>query len=65
MENNWPNPMITVSSNNQTIGVILDFIRHLSIGFVCRQTDMYTVYIKKGKKASNLPDPKLAHVGVR
>jgi hypothetical protein len=28
-ESTSPNPMITVSSNNQTIGVILDFMRHL------------------------------------
>ncbi len=53
MESSWPNPMITVSSNNQTIGVILVFIRHPLIGFVCRQTDMYTVYIKAGQNASD------------
>jgi hypothetical protein len=55
MENTWPNPMITVSSSNQAIGVILDFIRHLLTGFVCGQTDMYTVYNKEGKKASGFP----------
>jgi len=58
MESTWPIPMITVSSNNQTIGVILDFMRHLFIGFVCGQTDMYTVYIKAGQKASRLPVPR-------
>ncbi len=47
-ESTPPNPMITVSSNNQTIGVILVFIRHLLIGFVCGQTDMHTVYNKQG-----------------
>jgi hypothetical protein len=54
-ESTCPNPMITVSSNNQAIGVILDFIRHLLIGFVCGQTDMHTVYIKEVQKASGLP----------
>jgi len=34
-ESTPPNPTITVSSNNQTIGVILDFMRHLLIGFIC------------------------------
>ena len=52
-ESTPPNPMITVSSNNQTIGVILDFMRHLLIGFVCRQTDMNTVY--KAAAKCNLP----------
>jgi hypothetical protein len=47
--------MITVSSNNQTLGVILEFMRHLLIGFVCGQTDMYTVYNKRGRKASRFP----------
>ena len=56
-ESTWPNPMITVSSNNQTIGVILDFIRHLLIGFICEPADMYTVYNKQGQKASGLPFP--------
>ena len=56
-ESTPPNPMITVSSNNQTIGVILDFIRHLLIGFVCGQTDLYTVYNKREEKASRLPVP--------
>jgi hypothetical protein len=51
-ENTWPNPMITVSSNNQYIAVILDLICHLLTDPVCRQTDMYTVYIKEGEKAS-------------
>ena len=51
-ESTWPTPMITVSSNNQKIGVILDFMRHLLIGFVRRQTDLYTVYIKDGRKAT-------------
>ena len=48
-ESTWPNPMITVSSNNQAIGVILDFMRHLLIGFASGQTDMHTVYIKGGQ----------------
>lgn len=48
-ESTCPNPMIAVSSNNQNIGVILDFIRHLLIGFVCRQTVMHTVYNKEGQ----------------
>ncbi|HEX9850028.1 hypothetical protein, partial [Candidatus Deferrimicrobium sp.] len=56
-ENTWPNPIITISSNNQTFGVILVFTDHLLIGFVCRQTDMYTVYNKEGQKASCLPVP--------
>jgi hypothetical protein len=30
-ETTSPNPMISVRSNNQTIGVILPFMRHLSI----------------------------------
>jgi len=47
-ESTPPNPMIAVSSNNQTIGVILEFIRHLLVVFVCRQTDMHTVYNKRG-----------------
>ena len=46
-ESSSPNPMITVSSNNQTIGVILVFIGHLLIGFVCGQTVMHTVYNKR------------------
>ena len=53
-ESTPPNPMITVSNNNQTIGVILDFMRHLLNGFVCRQTDMHTVYNKRSQKASGL-----------
>jgi hypothetical protein len=61
-ESTPPNPMITVSSNNQTIGVILDFIRHLLIGFVCRQTGMYTVYNKQEKKASCLSVPGMRTV---
>jgi len=48
-ESTPPNPMITVSSNNQTMGVILDFMRHLLIGFVCGQTDVHTVYNKRGE----------------
>ena len=56
-ESTWPNPMIAVSSNNQNIGVILDFIRHLLIGFICGQAYMYTVYIKQGQKASCFPVP--------
>lgn len=51
-ERTWPAPMITDSSSNQTIGVILDFMRHPLIGFVCRQTVMHTVYNKRGQKAS-------------
>ena len=34
-ESTPPNPMITVSNYNQAIVVILDFIRHLLIGFIC------------------------------
>jgi hypothetical protein len=49
--------MITVSSNNQTIGVILLFMRHPLIGFVCGQTDMHTVYNNRGSKASVLTVP--------
>ena len=49
--------MITVSSNIQTIGVILDFIRHLLTGFICQETDMYTVYNNKRQKARRLPVP--------
>ena len=56
-ESTWANPMITDSSNTQAIGVILDFIRHLLIGFVCGQTDVHTVYIKEGQKASCIPVP--------
>jgi hypothetical protein len=61
-ENTWPNPIITISSNNQTFGVILVFMDHLLIGFVCRQTDMYTVYNKEGQKASCLPVPVLPFI---
>jgi hypothetical protein len=61
-ENTWPNPIITISSNNQTFGVILVFIHHLLIGFVCGQTDMYTVYNKGGQKASCLPVPECVYV---
>jgi hypothetical protein len=43
--------MITVRSSNQTIGVILEFMRHLFIGFVCRQTDLHTVYNKRRRNA--------------
>jgi hypothetical protein len=50
----WPAPMIAVSSSNQTIGVILVFIRHPLIGFIFRHTDMHTVYNKRGKKASGI-----------
>jgi hypothetical protein len=52
-ETTSPKPMITVSSNNQAIGVILDFMRHPLIGFICRQTDMYIVYSNPGQKANN------------
>jgi hypothetical protein len=54
-ERTWPAPMIADSSSNQTIGVILDFMRHPLIGFVCRQTVMHTVYNKRGEKASGAP----------
>jgi hypothetical protein len=56
-ESTPPNPMITVSSNNQTKGVILDFIPHLLIGFIRGQADMHTVYNKRGENASLFPDP--------
>jgi hypothetical protein len=49
--------MIAVSSSNQKIGVILDFMRHLLAGFVRGQTDLYTVYIKDMRKARCLPVP--------
>jgi hypothetical protein len=53
--------MITVSSNNQTIGVILYFMRHLLIGFVCEQTDMYTVYIDEGRYATAFLSVQRSH----
>jgi hypothetical protein len=61
-ESTPPNPMITVSSNNQTKGVILDFMRHLLIGFIRGKADMHTVYNKSGEKASLLPIPDLGTV---
>jgi TPR repeat protein len=52
--------MITVSSSNQTIGVILVFIHHPLIGFVCRQTVMHTVYNKRVRNASGVMKPEVA-----
>jgi hypothetical protein len=49
-ESTWPTPMITVSSSNQNIGVILVFIRHLLIGFVCRQTICILYTVSRGDK---------------
>jgi TPR repeat protein len=59
-ERTWPAPMMTDSSSNQTIGVILVFMRHPLIGFVCRQTVMHTVYNKRGQKASGVLQPEVA-----
>ena len=47
-ETTSPNPMMIVSSSNQTFGVILPFMRHLVRGFIPGRGDMYTVYNNGG-----------------
>lgn len=51
-----PTPMITVRSNNQTMGVILPFMSHLLKGFFRRNPELYTVY-KIGEGKSMGPRP--------
>lgn len=51
-ETTSPNPIMIVSSSNQTFGVILPFMRHLVSGLISGRGDLYTVYNngKNGKR---------------
>src|SRR5512139_1292349 len=57
-ENTSPNPIITLRSNNQTIGVILPFTSHLLYGLVRRYPELHTVYNIRDRKSRGRVRPR-------